>query len=91
MKMPSEMSDEEQIARVKAILITCGAAVIFAVLYKSSNFAELFDQSTLYLKMGGSYILGLAAVAVLFTVIGFAVSAGWRMGKHLGNAKDANR
>ena len=44
---------------------------------------ELFDQSTLYLKMGGSYILGLAAVAVLFTVVGFAVSAGWRLGKRL--------
>lgn len=44
---------------------------------------EIFDQSTLYMKMGGSYVLGLAAVAVLFTVIGFAVSAGWRLGKRL--------
>ena len=83
MKMPAEMSGDEQIARVKAILITCGAAAIFAVLYKSRNFAELFDQSTLYMKMGGSYVLGLVAVAVLFTVIGFAVSAGWRLGKRL--------
>ena len=36
-----------------------------------------------YLKMGDSYVLGLVAVAVLFTVIGFAVSAGWRLGKRL--------
>ncbi len=36
-----------------------------------------------YLKMGGVYILGLVAVAVLCAVIGFAVSAGWRLGKRL--------
>lgn len=50
---------------------------------KADAVREIFDQSTIYMKMGGSYILGLVAVAVLFAVIGFAVSAGWRLGKRL--------
>jgi hypothetical protein len=44
---------------------------------------EAISDIAPYAKMGGSYVLGLFAVAVLFTVIGFAVSAGWRLGKRL--------
>ena len=52
-------------------------------LLKNGTSTALFDQSTLYIKMGGGYVLGLAGIAVLFAVIGFAVSAGWRLGKRL--------
>ena len=44
----------------------------------------LLNEASTYVKVGGSYVLGLVAVAVLFAVIGFAVSAGWRLGKRLG-------
>jgi hypothetical protein len=59
------------------------ASLIGLALLKYAAHNGLFNDASTYLKMGGSYVLGLAAVAVLFTVVGFAVSAGWRLGQRL--------
>lgn len=44
---------------------------------------EAISNMTPYVKMGGGFVLSLIGVALVFGIAGFAVSAGWRLGKRL--------
>lgn len=77
----NEPDKDEGMGALGAVCLFAFFAWLLAV--NADAVREIFDQSALYMKMGGSYVLGLVAVAVLFAVIGFAVSAGWRLGKRL--------
>jgi hypothetical protein len=82
MKMPSEESATSSILKTTFWVCFGLLMLMFATTTPKQVWAVVSPMLP-YMKMGGGFVLSLVGVALVFGIVGFAVSAGWRLGKRL--------
>ena len=79
MKMPSEKPAASSILETTFWVCLGLLCLMFATTTPKQVWAVVSPLLP-YLKMGGGFVLSLVGVALVFGIVGFAVSAGWRLG-----------